>query len=219
MDDFIRYTFKNTVEFHQQAMSRFRPCKPQGEMAEANLTFSFIHSALRTCPQAGWGLEVPFTDGDKSNSPWNKHIDGYLFVDNTLYLIEVKRDYPVSDFSDYVCKDLKRLSSPHLADAFVRMLDRPVYSQPLGQIKAVKAVLLADTWRAENVRYWASAELKGEKQRWLSELHRDVQAMPFTAGNSAAPYSLLIAQSDNLDSFLARMHARQSGSSEEECLV
>lgn len=230
MDEFIANGFTNLVEHYKKSMNVFRPCRPGGEVLEQNLVTAFLMGCLKKPTEAHWGLEVPFVDDAKakvhssdktrgndffeltsksildSTKKWRNHLDGFIYANETLYLIEAKRDYPATEFLKQIKADYDRLNSKELALSFHSMLNRPdVYSKPFGNIKQVKAVLLADTWRPTNFRLWESAFYKprGHKSAydlsWLKPMQRRAYDLGFESSQSASEsYSLLIAQTDDM---------------------
>lgn len=82
--------FDKLCQDYKANMMRFRPCKPGGEMLEANLVFSFIMGFKELYSDAFWAVEIPF-ESTATNSHSN-HLDALIFHDGTLYLIEAKRD-------------------------------------------------------------------------------------------------------------------------------
>ncbi|ASG65587.1 hypothetical protein CEW91_05305 [Idiomarina piscisalsi] len=228
MDELIANGFTNLVEHYKQSMNVFRPCKPGGEVVEQNLVTAFLMGCLKKAPEAHWGLEIPFV-GEKTlpvhnansghandgfdltsksilSKKWRNHLDGYIYANETLYLIEAKRDYPATGFLKQIKADYDRLHSKQLALSFHSMLHRPsIYGKPFGNIKQVKAVLLADTWRPTNFKLWEDAFYKprGHKNAydlsWLNAMQRRACELGFKSSQSASEsYSLLIAQTDEL---------------------
>lgn len=228
MDKFIADGFANLVKHYKKSMNVFRPCKPGGEVLEQNLVTAFLMGCLKKPTEAHWGLEVPFvgdakakvhssdkTRGNDSfildsesilSKKWRNHLDGFIYTNETLYLIEAKRDYPATEFLRQIKADYDRLHSKELALSFHSMLNRPdIYGESFGYIKQVKAVLLADTWRPTNFKLWENAfyRPRGRKRAcdlsWLKPMQRRACDLGFESSQSASEsYSLLIAQTDDL---------------------
>lgn len=228
MDKFIADGFANLVKHYKKSMNVFRPCKPGGEILEQNLVTAFLMECLKNDSEALWGLEVPFVgdteasghSSDKTQANdffdlnsesilsenWKNHLDGFIYANETLYLIEAKRDYPATEFLRQIKADYDRLHSKELALSFHSMLNRPdIYGESFGYIKQVKAVLLADTWRPTNFKLWENAfyRPRGRKRAcdlsWLKPMQRRACDLGFESSQSASEsYSLLIAQTDDL---------------------
>lgn len=228
MDELIANGFTNLVKHYELSMNVFRPCKPGGEVVEQNIVTAFLMGCLKKAPEAHWGLEVPFvgdaktkvqssdkTRGNDSfihnsesilDEKWRNHLDGFIYANETLYFIEAKRDYPATEFLKQIKADYDRLHSKELALSFHSMLNRPdVYGMPFGNIKMVKAVLLADTWRPTNFKLWKDAFYRPRGHdnaydlSWLNSMQRRAHELGFKSSQSASEsYSLLIAQTDDL---------------------
>lgn len=187
--------FEKFSQDYQANMMRFRPCKPGGEVLEANLVFSFIMTFKELYPNAFWAVEIPFEN--TSTRCHSNHLDALIYIDGTLYLIEAKRDYATKDQLDLMHKDLRRIESVELASAIRDMWDRPIYDNPLGEVKEVIGVLLADTWQNSNRTAWQTGSHKGHVQDWLPN-HRAENDLGIYAQGSKTPYTLLFAHTDNL---------------------
>ncbi|MDV6316461.1 hypothetical protein [Idiomarina sp. HP20-50] len=196
-------------------------------MVEQNLITAFLLASLKRYPDSLWGVEVPFagapqqkpasarppvnnqpsklSEKDVLGEPWKNHIDAFIYLNETLYFIEAKRDYPAETFLQHIKADYERIKSPELAVSFRLMMNRSgVYREPFGAIKQVKGILLADTWRPNNLKLWTNGYYKaaGQKQAsdlsWLKSLERDSHPLDFKSGASES-YSLLIAQTADLE--------------------
>ena len=188
-------SFDKLSQQYKANMMRFRPCKPGGEMLEANLVFSFIMAFKECYPNAFWAVEIPF-ESKETNSHSN-HIDALIFIDGTLYLIEAKRDYATQDQLNLMRADLERIESTRLATSLHAMIHRSVYENPLQGINKVVGVLLADTWQHSNRKAWHSGIHKGELQSWLPK-YRTMKDLGIYAQGAKTPYTLLMAHTDNL---------------------
>ncbi|MGM7318800.1 hypothetical protein [Idiomarina sp. ST10R2A5] len=228
MDEFVEKGFTNLRELYENSMSVFRPCKPGGEVLEQNLVTAFLMGCLKNNPDIRWGVEIPFASADKEvefssifthnqtsdliendvlKKNWKNHIDAFIYVNGTLYLIEAKRDYPAASFLEKIKADYERIQSPELAISFRLMMNRTdVYSESFGEIKQVKGILLADTWRPTNLNLWNEAyyKPKGRKQAydlsWLESMERRFHCLGFKSQTASESYSLLIAQTSDLES-------------------
>lgn len=187
--------FKMLCENYKANMMRFRPCKPGGEMLEANLVFSFIIAFKELYPDSVWAVEIPFENAE-TNSHSN-HLDALIYNDGTLYLIEAKRDYATKDQLDLIQKDLTRIKSVNLANSIKDMLSRDVYDNPLGEVNEVIGVLLADTWQNSNLKAWKSGTYDSEPQGWLPK-HRTMTPLGIYAKGAKTPYTLMVAHTENL---------------------
>lgn len=187
--------FGKLCQDYKANMMRFRPCKPGGEMLEANLVFSFIMAFKELYSNAFWAVEVPF-ENTGTNSH-NNHLDALIFIDGTLYLIEGKRDYATQDQLNLMRDDLGRIESMRLAQSLQGMLHRDVYDNPLSEVNRVIGVLLADTWQNSNRKAWHSGLYKGETQDWLPR-HRTMTDLGIYAQSAKTPYTLMAAHTDNL---------------------
>lgn len=220
IDEPIFEAFENMACEYKKSMSQFRPCKIGGEMSESNLVFTFLREFLKNKPDAIYAVEVPFANiKDDKDTPtnidgdsWTKHLDALIYHDQVLYLIEAKRDYPAKTYFELIEKDLKRIKSQALAFSLNRMINRDddpkvehkAYDKPIqtSEIKAVKGILLADTWRELNVKVWEEGKRDNAPFNWLQPLHRKTKSLGFQAKNPKAPYTLLIAQTENLSDSL-----------------
>ncbi|RUO53471.1 hypothetical protein [Pseudidiomarina homiensis] len=194
-DPHLLNAFDKLCHDYKANMMRFRPCKPGGEMLEANLVFSFIMAFKELYPDAFWAVEVPF-ESTETNSH-NNHLDALIFIDGTLYLIEAKRDYATQDQLNLMRDDLARIESPRLATSLQKMIHRDVYDNPLSEVDKVIGVLLADTWQNSNRNAWRSGVYNGETQDWLPK-HRTMSDLGIYAQGARTPYTLMAAHTDNL---------------------
>ncbi|WP_199611703.1 hypothetical protein [Flocculibacter collagenilyticus] len=202
LDKVIIEAFLKTCSSYERTMSQFRACKPGGEMSESNLVFTFLKSFSQLAPDAICAAELPFSL--KEGLPWSSHLDGFIYFEETIYLIEAKRDYPAKIFFEKICNDLERIKLDRVAFCLKKMLNREgVYSMPINNVKQVKGILLADTWSALNQRIWATGKWDSVDLNWFRSLDRAGRKLPFSVKGSSSNYSLLIAQTQNLEKSLS----------------
>jgi hypothetical protein len=205
MDTVIADVFRIFHEKYSTRMKTFRPCKPHGEIVENNLVHQFINSWLVKYPDAIHAVEVPFaTQSETELTPetaikhvqvadWGNHLDAIILSQGILYLIEAKRDRSPAELIKEIKKEYDRIYSLELALSLNKMFFREgVYETTNKEIKEVKGIIIADTWRATNVELWGSGSYLCEIE-WLSSMKRDLKDLMIKSGNNNESYHLLIA--------------------------
>lgn len=223
MDEAVTNAFEDFHREYKRQMSIFRPCRPGGEIVEANLVSNFISSWKNVNSPKFNAVEVPFAVSGFSSinlqdiydyvgkHPWRNHLDGLILEGGTLYLIEAKRDANPSQLIKNISADLERIHSLELAASLNAMLFREAYNKKHEDrfcIKHVVGIILADTWRPSIKRAWKRGQFSNPKIQknfecsMLKTMEREVVDLQVKPDKSNESYCLLLGVTRPISSSL-----------------
>lgn len=140
-------------------LDRYEPRKGGNHITERNLSFQFAQSFLEKHPTGMVFMEAPIRNAGGDKKKYNNHLDTYLHSDTFDILLECKNFYR-KEHIDAIGADIKRM----------REVLAEVHDRHIGQKKnnpnPTYGVVLAESWRLENVQWWKSGNTTKAKEKW-----------------------------------------------------
>lgn len=148
------------AEHFSASLRTFKPWHGVNSITERNLSFQLATAFLKHFPDAFAFMEVPFTFQDRKRA--DTHLDAYLFSEQLAILLECKIVW-AKDHIDAIVSDMARMSP-----AMLRQIQERHRDAGARQAKDTVSMVLAETWRVENVEWWCGEAAR--KPRWSRDV-------------------------------------------------
>jgi hypothetical protein len=169
------------------AAAQFRPYRVREDgsafegVPERNLTFYVAHAFLGRNPSGHALMELAFKRKDTRRA--DRHLDAYLFTDKIGLMVESKQVYDAAKVAE-IKGDVERLSGEDL--------HMEVLSRHNVKPTSMHAVVFADAWRNDHVRWWTGEHVPSLtwERPTLGWTHGSLLVHKFRDGSNGSLYWL-----------------------------